>query len=133
MKSIPLSARSNGLDDFYSNSQIRHENSMTRFVNDRSNLTFNRVHSRVFHLLIAAASAAVCCGCAEWDMRKNIPWGDKDKSEVPNQLVAFWTDAVQTMPGTTGKRGFGGRLYFYAKDPKKPVKVNGIGRGLWFR
>src|SRR5262249_36558733 len=98
---------------------------MTRLANDHSKSTFVRVHSRLSYLLIVAASAAFCSGCAEWDMRKNIPWGDKDKSEVPNQLVAFWTDAVQTVPGTTGKRGFGGRLYFYAKDPKKPVKVNG--------
>ena len=98
---------------------------MTRFANDRSKLTFIRVHSRLFHLLFAAASAAVCCGCAEWDMRKNIPWGDKDKPEVPNSVVAFWTDAVQSVPGSTGKRGFGGRLYFYGKDPTKPVKVKG--------
>ena len=87
---------------------------------------FIRIHPRLFHLLIAAASAAVCCGCAEWDMRKNIPWGEsKDKPEVPNSVVAFWTDAVQNVPGTTGKRGFGGRLYFYGKTPNKPVKVDG--------
>jgi hypothetical protein len=42
------------------------------------------------------------------------------------QVVAFWTDAVQNQadkPKST--RGFGGRLYFYGKDPNKPVKVKG--------
>jgi len=33
--------------------------------------------------------------------------------ESPTQIVAIWSDAVYTQPGSPPIRGFGGRLYFY--------------------
>jgi len=68
-------------------------------------------------------------GCAtEFDLSKSVPWeiGKEGKFEAPMQVVAFWTDAVQNQSDKPkGIRGFGGRLYFYGKDPNKPVKVKG--------
>jgi hypothetical protein len=98
---------------------------MNRLTTDDSKSAFTRVHPRLSGCLVAAAMAALLSGCAELDLRKSIPWGAKDKPEAPGQLVAFWTDAVQNQEGKTGKRGFGGRLYFYGKNPNKPVTVAG--------
>ncbi|HZZ27393.1 MAG TPA: hypothetical protein VFE46_05235 [Pirellulales bacterium] len=74
-------------------------------------------------------AAAVLPGCAtEFDLSKGIPWevGKEGKFETPMQVVAFWSDGVQTpAEKPKGVRGFGGRLYFYGKDPNKPVKVKG--------
>jgi hypothetical protein len=75
-------------------------------------------------------AAAILSGCAtEFDLSKGIPWdiGKVGTFETPMQVAAFWSDAVQTQPDKpTGIRGFGGRLYFYGKDPNKPVKVKGM-------
>jgi hypothetical protein len=68
-------------------------------------------------------------GCAtEFDLSKSVPWemGKDGKFETPMQVAVFWTDAVQSQAEKPkGIRGFGGRLYFYGKDPNKPVKVKG--------
>ncbi len=68
-------------------------------------------------------------GCAtEFDLTKSVPWelGKDGKFETPMQVAVFWTDAVQSQADKPkGIRGFGGRLYFYGKDPNKPVKVKG--------
>jgi hypothetical protein len=98
---------------------------MKRITTPCSKFALAGMQSRLGFCLAAAAAAALLSGCSELDLRKNIPWGEKDKPEVPGQLVAFWTDAVQNQAGHTGKRGFGGRLYFYGKNPNKPVKVAG--------
>ena len=76
---------------------------------------------------LCIALAAFGNGCSSLDMSKGIPWGEgKDgKFDVPMQVAAFWTDAVQSQTDKPGSRGFGGRLYFYSKDPNKPVKVKG--------
>jgi hypothetical protein len=82
--------------------------------------------SFVFAMLLSAA-AATLPGCANFDLRKNIPWGEgaDGKLEKPMQVAAFWTSAVQNIPDRQGLRGFGGRLYFYGKNPNKPAKVKG--------
>ncbi|HTQ38121.1 MAG TPA: hypothetical protein VMJ32_03785 [Pirellulales bacterium] len=80
-------------------------------------------------LLALPLAVAMLSGCAtEFDLSKGIPWeiGKDGKFDTPMQVVAFWSDAVQTQPDKPkGIRGFGGRLYFYGKDPNKPVRVKG--------
>lgn len=77
-------------------------------------------------VLLAVAGVA---GCATpFDLSKSVPWEIPKVGtfETPMQVVAFWTDAVQNQSDKPrGIRGFGGRLYFYGKDPNKPVKVKG--------
>jgi hypothetical protein len=86
-----------------------------------------RVKLNCLRFLLSIAATATLAGCADLDLRKNIPWGEgKDgKAEKPMQVVAFWSNAVQNRPEQGGLRGFGARLYFYGKNPNKPVKVNG--------
>jgi hypothetical protein len=78
---------------------------------------------------IVPLAIAVLSGCAtEFDLSKGIPWqvGKDGKFETPMQVVAFWNDAVQNQTDKPrGIRGFAGRMYFYGKDPNKPVKVKG--------
>src|SRR5262245_28939334 len=79
-------------------------------------------------LAMATTCALALAGCAsEFDFRRNIPWGSgKDgKFEAPMQVAVFWSDAVQSQADKPGMRGLGGRLYFYGKNPNKPVKVKG--------
>jgi hypothetical protein len=45
--------------------------------------------------------------------------------QVPNHVVAVWSDAILHHAGKPSVRGFGGRLMFYAEDPEQPVKVDG--------
>jgi hypothetical protein len=89
----------------------------------------SRTALRLAAELLLLVTAAGLPGCAtEFDLRKGIPWesGKDGKFETPMQVVAFWTDAVQNeTEKPKGIRGFGGRLYFYGKDPNKPVKVKG--------
>lgn len=100
------------------------------------------IASRRARLLTVAALATIAAsGCASWreaapkklsdaakliDVPSGIPW-DKERrtTGVPTRVVASWTDAVRRSPGEPAERGFGGRLYFYDRDPKKPVAVDG--------
>jgi hypothetical protein len=56
------------------------------------------------------------------------PFGDGEDEpeiEIPTRIVGMWTDTVLTKPNEKPQRGFGGRLMFYAKDPNRPVAVEG--------
>ncbi|HEY2761597.1 MAG TPA: hypothetical protein VGI75_12660, partial [Pirellulales bacterium] len=80
-------------------------------------------------IMSSLVSAVALTGCAtEFDLRKNVPWemGKDGKFESPTQVAAFWTEAVQnSATKERGVRGFGGRIYFYGRNPNKPVKVKG--------
>jgi hypothetical protein len=78
-------------------------------------------------VVLASATLATLTGCANFDLRKNIPWGEgtDGKFEKPMQVAAFWTPTVQNRHDDAGLRGFGARLYFYGKNPNKPTKVTG--------
>jgi hypothetical protein len=66
-------------------------------------------------------------GCAEFDLRKRIPWGpgQNGTDEEPLKVVVFWTDAVMRQEGQHGTRGFGGRVMFYGRNETDPIKVEG--------
>ena len=76
-------------------------------------------------LLVALSLAN---GCAKFDLRKNIPWGEgKDgKIEQPLRVEVVWVDTVLTKPDQKPMRGFGGRLYFFGpNNSQESVKVDG--------
>jgi len=52
-------------------------------------------------------------------------WKKDEAPEVPERLLAVWTDSVLHQPGQPGVRGFGGRVYFYQTEGTDPVKVEG--------
>jgi hypothetical protein len=70
---------------------------------------------------------AALTGCADFDLKKNIPWGagENGQLERPMKLVANWSETVMTSGASQPIRGFGGRLVFYANEGGKPVKVAG--------
>ncbi len=61
-----------------------------------------------------------------FDLDKGLPWeDDSPKPQVPARVVGTWTDAVLRQDGQMPQRGFGGRLFFYSRDSKAPVLVDG--------
>ncbi len=84
--------------------------------------------SVLWKLLLVASLVPLTTGCAKFDIRKNIPWGEGSDGKVdrPLRVDTVWTDTVMTKAGETPKRGFGGRLYFFGSDnAQEPVKVEG--------
>jgi hypothetical protein len=73
-------------------------------------------------------AAMMMSGCAKFDIRKNIPWGEgsNGRIEQPMRVEAVWVDTVQTRGEQKPLRGFGGRLYFFGpNNSQDSVKVAG--------
>jgi hypothetical protein len=74
------------------------------------------------------AAAVTLSGCAKFDLRKNIPWGEgvDGRIEQPMRVEAVWVDTVLTRPDQKPIRGFGGRLYFFGpNNSQESTKVEG--------
>lgn len=85
-------------------------------------------------LLLCMPAVLATTGCADlssltsyFDMTKNIPWGAgvDGEQKAPMKVAAMWTDTVLNVSNQPSKRGFGGRLMFYAAEGGKPIKVKG--------
>jgi hypothetical protein len=79
-------------------------------------------------MLAILAIAVALPGCASsFDLRKSMPWGHSDdKIHEPLKVTVFWSDQIENRADMDrGLRGFGGRLYFYGKDPDKAIKIKG--------
>lgn len=70
-----------------------------------------------FACCIFGAIGCSSMGFQKPDFRELLPSGPVDKA------MALWSPAVQT--GDQPQRGFGGRVYFYDSEAKKPIKVDG--------
>lgn len=67
----------------------------------------------------------VGCGSTDWAARKPDLSALKPAGP-PATAIAVWEPAVKhESNGEPAKRGFGGRVYFYDQDRRKPVKING--------
>ena len=64
------------------------------------------------------------CQFAPKTSTMNWPWKNVNK-EIPDRILPIWTDTVLHQPNQPGVRGFGGRIYFYGKENKDPVEVDG--------
>jgi hypothetical protein len=74
------------------------------------------------------AAALLVTGCAKFDLRKNIPWGEGKDGRIgqPMRVEAAWVDTVLSKPDEKPMRGFGGRLYFFGpNNSQESVKVDG--------
>ena len=78
-------------------------------------------------LVITGTTLALTSGCAKFDIRKNIPWGEGANGRVdePFRIVAVWTDTKLYKNGNVPQRGFGGRVMFYGENQNEPAKVEG--------
>lgn len=76
---------------------------------------------------ILLLAACLLTGCAQFDLRKGIPWipGEDGELERPMKITAVWTETIMSQGDAPPVRGFGGRLMFYAREDSKPVKVKG--------
>jgi hypothetical protein len=85
----------------------------------------SRIVAAVFTVLAAIAALPGCA--SSFDLRKSMPWGHSDdKIHEPLKVSVFWSDEVENRADMDrGVRGFGGRLYFYGKDPDKAIKIKG--------
>ncbi len=69
--------------------------------------------------------AGAGCQFAPKDKAFQWPWKKKEAKPVPERILPVWTDSVLHQPNQPGVRGFGGRIYFYAKDDTDPIEVDG--------
>jgi hypothetical protein len=76
---------------------------------------------------IAILFCLLHCGCqfAPTKSPKLWPWKKDAPPEMPERVLAVWSDSVLHQPGQPGVRGFGGRIYFYQSSGSDPVKVDG--------
>lgn len=78
-------------------------------------------------IFCAAISVHFLAGCSTpLNISKSFPWSKSDDKPVaPTEMTVIWTDTTLNQVGRPSVRGFGGRLMFYHKDDKTPVKVDG--------
>ena len=87
------------------------------------NLVPKTIASRGMLLLLASL---LLSGCAQLDLGDDFEWlGIEEKPRVPDRMICMWTDTIRHKPSETTMRGFGGRIMFYSKTERKPVKVDG--------
>lgn len=75
-----------------------------------------------FLVLLAVLVCSGCAGMNSWskpDLSKWTPPGP------PAKALAVWEPAVRHDGGEKPMRGFGGRVYFYDQEAKRPIKVKG--------
>jgi hypothetical protein len=76
---------------------------------------------------MAALLVTLSSGCqlAPKDKPIKWPWKKDDAKPLPERMLPVWTDTVLHQPNQPGIRGFGGRIYFYAKDNTDPIEIDG--------
>jgi hypothetical protein len=87
---------------------------------------FHRV-ARFLTGLIGVLMLASSMGCqfAPKDKPFKWPWTKDDSKPLPDRILPVWTESVLHQPNQPGVRGFGGRIYFYAKDDTDPIEIDG--------
>lgn len=96
----------------------------------------NRLRSAIWAgpllTLIALASSTGCAGktskwsVTNWDVKKAVGIKpEKPEPELPERMVATWTDTTLSTVGQSPKRGFGGKLMFFKRGSEDPVRVEG--------
>lgn len=65
-------------------------------------------------------------GCTKLNLQDSFRMFDQEpEPEVPERMVAVWTQTVLNQAGQPSTRGFGGRITFFGKDDKASVLVDG--------
>ena len=82
---------------------------------------------RLWCMLACMLTLNMFCGCQLAPKEKSFkwPWAKDESKPLPDRILPVWTDSVLHQPNKAGVRGFGGRIYFYAKDDTDPIEVDG--------
>lgn len=83
--------------------------------------------SKFVLVLLLSACLPPLVGCADFDLRRPIPWVDDGKNDpkAPGDVVVFWQNAIHHRTGRRPTRGFGGRIMFHDQKKGDPTKVEG--------
>ncbi len=77
-------------------------------------------------VIVYMVFAVTQSGCTPLNLTASMPWPGRDsKPAIPGRMSVVWTDTTLNQAGRAPVRGFGGRIMFYGKDEKSPVKVDG--------
>lgn len=94
----------------------------------RTNASAKRKSPRSIGFLCALLPLLVSilgCQFAPKTSTMHWPWNKNENKEIPDRILPIWTDTVLHQPNQPGVRGFGGRIYFYGKENKDPIEVDG--------
>lgn len=89
----------------------------------KSREQFRSIALCILGCIVFTASSG--CQIAPKDKPFKWPWSKDDSKPLPDRILPVWTDSVLHQPNKAGVRGFGGRIYFYAKDDTDPIEVDG--------
>ncbi len=76
-------------------------------------------------LLLVLLAMVTGCQFAPKDKPFKWPWKKEEVKALPDRMLPVWTDSVLHQPNQPGVRGFGGRIYFYAKENTNPIEIDG--------
>lgn len=80
---------------------------------------------RLLCVSVPLLASTLGCQLAPKTSTLNWPWNKNESKVIPDRILPVWTDTVLHQPNQPGVRGFGGRIYFYGKESKEPVEVDG--------
>ena len=86
-----------------------------------------RIQQTLLAALLMAGGTGLVTGCSTMPTMPQLPWSTSASSlpQLPDRMLAIWTDTTLHQPGLPAVRGFGGRVFFYLKDSPDPIQVDG--------
>ncbi len=89
----------------------------------RDRFSFSRFVTTVVVLVV---SLLPLVGCKQWNVAQSWSWlpGVEDPPQIPEKVMAVWSNAQLQPNNGEAVRGFGARLMFYDKNDK-PIRVEG--------
>ncbi|MBL8890885.1 MAG: hypothetical protein JNL67_12970 [Planctomycetaceae bacterium] len=80
----------------------------------------------LWFVLLAFGSSSGCSSfLSSGSSSSKWPWSKSEEQKpLPTRILTIWTDAVHHQAGQKAKRGFGGRVVFYAEG-ERPIQVDG--------
>ncbi len=84
-----------------------------------------RSHIRYFGGMLCIIILTAGCQFGPKEKPIKWPWKKDEAKALPERILPVWTDSVLHQPNQPGVRGFGGRIYFYAKEDTDPIEVDG--------
>lgn len=91
----------------------------------KTDMTKSLLLRHVFRTLALACVSLYCVGCSTTGGLKTPDLSALKPAGPPTSAVAAWSYCVEHRDDGDPRRGFGGRVYFYDQDARRPVKIDG--------